>query len=275
MDKNGIDVVPYRVISSHGVARVRAAQSSAPPLFHGITLGRDNTSRSQSTRSCILAFTWGLPPLARRSYCLRRTSHPEDRRFVFVNGWNDWNEGLFLEPDQQSGYSRLNETTRALLGISSGEIMPKVSVIVPNYNHEPFLPRRLDSIYGQTYKNIEVILLDDCSSDQSRSLLDQYAATHPEITRKLYNDENSGSAFRQWAKGIKAATGDLVWIAESDDFCDEHFLEVLVRCFEDEAVLLAYAKSTFVDKNEVPMNDDFQSLPERFGVRGKMEWFLC
>ena len=55
-------------------------------------------------------------------------------------------------------------------------------MIVPNYNHEPFLSRRLDSIYGQTYKNIEVILLDDYSSDQSRTLMDQYAAAHPEIT---------------------------------------------------------------------------------------------
>ena len=132
-------------------------------------------------------------------------------------------------------------------------------MIVPNYNHERYLRRRLNSIYGQTYKNIEVILLDDCSSDQSRSVLDQYAAAYPEITRTLYNDKNSGSAFHQWAKGIKAATGDLVWIAESDDYCDDRFIEVLVRCFEDEAVLLAYAKSTFVDKNEAPIRDDFQS----------------
>ena len=68
---------------------------------------------------------------------------------MFVNAWNAWNDGLFLEPDKHGGFNRLNETSRALLGIPSGTTMPKVSVIVPNYNHEKFLRRRLDSIYGQ------------------------------------------------------------------------------------------------------------------------------
>lgn len=259
LDKNGVDAVPYGVVASQGVARARKAPGSAYPLYHAVTLGRDNTAQRPErslvyTRFHVRDYRRWLDAAIAGA----RAAHPKDRRFVFVNAWNDWNEGLFLEPDRKGGFCRVNETTRALLGIAPGAAMPKVSVIVPNYNHEPFLRRRLNSIYGQTYKNIEVILLDDCSSDQSRSLLDEYAAAHPEITRTLYNEENSGSAFRQWAKGIKAATGDLVWIAESDDFCDERFLEVLVRCFEDEAVLLAYAKSTFVDKNEVPNRDDFQ-----------------
>ncbi|MFC3110966.1 glycoside hydrolase family 99-like domain-containing protein [Undibacterium arcticum] len=260
LDKNGVDVVPYGVVASQGVDRARTAQGSAHPFFHCVTLGRDNTARKPErplvyTRFHVRDYRRWLDAAIAGA----RVAHPEDRRFVFVNGWNDWNEGLFLEPDRQGGFCRVNETTRALLDISPGAVMPKVSVIVPNYNHEPFLRRRLDSIYGQTYKNIEVILLDDCSSDQSRSLMDQYAAAYPDITSTLYNDENSGSAFRQWAKGIKATTGDLIWIAESDDYCDERFLEVLVSCFEDEAVLLAYAKSTFVDKNEVPIRDGFQS----------------
>lgn len=52
---------------------------------------------------------------------------------------------------------------------------PLVSVIVPNYNHASFLVERLESIYNQTYKNIEVILLDDCSTDNSREILSYYA----------------------------------------------------------------------------------------------------
>lgn len=259
LDKNGIDVVPYGVVASQGVDRAQKAHGFAYPLYHAITLGRDNTARRPKrplvySRFHVRDYRRWLDA----AITTARVVHPEDRRFVFVNGWNDWNEGLLLEPDRQGGFSRLNETTRALLSIAPGAAMPKVSVIVPNYNHESFLRRRLDSIYGQTYKNIEVILLDDCSSDESRSLLDQYVAAYPEITLTLYNDENSGSAFRQWAKGIKTATGDLVWIAESDDFCDERFLEVLVRCFDDEAVLLAYAKCVFVDKDEVPMQDEFK-----------------
>jgi glycosyltransferase involved in cell wall biosynthesis len=259
MDKNGVDEVPYTVIVSQGVARAQAAQSSGQPLFHCVTLGRDNTATTAVrplvyTRFHIKHYRQWLDAAISGA----RATHLEDRRFVFLNGWNNWNEGLFLEADRQGGFGRVNETTRALLRIASGISMPKISVIVPNYNHERFLRRRLNSIYGQTYKNIEVILLDDCSSDRSRTVLDQYKAAYPEITHTLYNDKNSGSTFRQWAKGIKAATGDLIWVAESDDFCDEQFLEVLVRCFDDEAVMLAYSKCVFVDKDEVPMRDEFK-----------------
>ncbi len=150
-----------------------------------------------------------------------------------------------------------------------GKPMPKVSVIVPNYRHEPFLRRRLDSIYGQTYKNIEVILLDDCSPDNSRILLDEYAAAHAGITRTIYNGTNSGGPFHQWAKGIDAAQGELVWIAESDDQCDSNFLETLVRCFDDEAVLLAYAHSVFIDTSGNRLDFDFAGYISDLGCGSK------
>lgn len=165
--------------------------------------------------------------------------------------------GAVLEPDRFAGYSKLNETSRALLGLPSGQDLPKVSVIVPNYNHAMYLRRRLESIYHQTYTNIEVLLLDDCSTDESRDVLTEFANHYPEITTLLFNPKNSGGVFHQWAKGIKAATGDLIWIAESDDYCDENFLEKLVRCFDDEAVMLAYSKIEFVRADESAMPDEF------------------
>ena len=259
LDRNGIDVVPYCIVASQGIARVQKTNGFSCPIYHVVTLGRDNTTKKPErplvyTRFHLQDYRRWLDAAIAGS----RAAHPEDCRFVFLNAWNAWNEGLVIEPDRRVGFAHLNETSRALLNISSGELMPKVSVVVPNYNHELFLRRRLDSIYGQTYTNIEVILMDDCSSDNSRLLLDEYAVAYPNITLTLYNDVNSGGPFRQWAKGIKAATGDLVWIAESDDYCDERFLETLVRCFDDEAVLLAYAKTIFVGRNEVPIVDEFK-----------------
>jgi glycosyltransferase involved in cell wall biosynthesis len=258
-DRNGVDVVPYGIVAAQGIARSKRSQSAPRATYHAVSLGRCQPGKD------------GMRPLVHSHFDTRdyrrwldaaiasaRAAHGEDRRFVFLNAWNAWHEGLALEPDRQGGHTRLNETTRALLGIASGAYMPKVSVIVPNYNHEGFLRRRLESIYGQTYKNIEVILLDDASTDASRTVLDRYAAAHPHITRRLYNDRNSGGVFRQWAKGIRAATGDLVWIAESDDYCDAGFLEVLTRFFADEAVLLAYARSAFVDRDGFPIRDDFE-----------------
>ena len=260
LDKNGVDAMPYDMVVTQGIARTQKMNDPVCPRYHAVTLGRDNTAHKPArplvyTRFHVKNYRRWLDAAIAGS----RLDHPEDRRLVFINAWNAWSEGLVIEPDRRVGFARLNETSRALLNIATGTPMPKVSVIVPNYNHEPFLRRRLESIYGQTYKNIEVILMDDGSRDSSRSLLDEYAAAYPDNTRTLHNDKNSGSPFRQWAKGIKAATGDLVWIAESDDYCDERFLEVLVRYFEDEAVLLAYAKSAFVDRKEVPIRYDFRT----------------
>jgi len=124
---------------------------------------------------------------------------------------------------------------------------PKVSIIVPNYNHADFLEERMASIYNQTYQNIEVIILDDCSSDNSIAILKKYKATYPEITRCYFNESNSGSPFSQWKKGIKLAKGNLIWIAESDDSCDKDFLEKLVAYFSDDSIILSYADTIFVD----------------------------
>jgi glycosyltransferase involved in cell wall biosynthesis len=65
----------------------------------------------------------------------------------------------------------------------------------------------------------------------------------------LINDVNSGGVFFQWGKGLARATGELVWIAESDDWCSNDFLEQLVGFFDDEAVLLAYCRTVFMNSS--------------------------
>jgi len=125
---------------------------------------------------------------------------------------------------------------------------PKVSVIVPSYNHARFLPQRLDSIYGQTYSNLEVILLDDASTDESQLILEEYRQRYPETTRCEFNEKNSGGVFNQWKRGFELASGDLVWIAESDDYCSGNLVADLVKHFVNETVMLAYCRTTFVEK---------------------------
>lgn len=126
------------------------------------------------------------------------------------------------------------------------EFSPKVSVIVPNYNHAQFLPKRLESIYSQTYRNFEVILLDDASSDHSVEVLKGYAERYPEQTTCAFNDINSGGVFNQWKRGLELANGELIWIAESDDFCSPDFLAELVRFFRNNGVMLAFCRTDFV-----------------------------
>ena len=106
--------------------------------------------------------------------------------------------------------------------------MPKVSVIVPNYNHSPYLKQRIESILEQTYQDFELILLDDCSTDGSREIMDNYRS-NPHVSHIVYNEANSGSAFRQWDKGIELAKGEWIWVAESDDYAEPSFLERLLE----------------------------------------------
>jgi glycosyltransferase involved in cell wall biosynthesis len=124
---------------------------------------------------------------------------------------------------------------------------PKVSVIVPSYNHRAFLAQRLDSILNQTFRDFEVFILDDASSDGSHSVLARYYGK-PRV-RIIVNSQNSGSAFRQWDHGICLARGEYVWIAESDDCADPRFLEVLVPLLDSDASLgLAYCQSCLINK---------------------------
>jgi glycosyltransferase involved in cell wall biosynthesis len=111
--------------------------------------------------------------------------------------------------------------------------MSTVSIIVPNYNHARFLRQRIDTILAQTYQDFELILLDDCSGDDSRAILSEYAAD-PRVRLEL-NDANSGSPFKQWNKGVRLAHGKYIWIAESDDYADQQFLARLVPALESDA----------------------------------------
>lgn len=129
------------------------------------------------------------------------------------------------------------------------EIAPLISIIVPSYNHEKYLVQRLESIFKQTYTNFEVILLDDCSTDNSKAILLEFAK-NPKVTHTIFNEMNSGNTFIQWNLGISLAKGDYIWIAETDDYCDIHFLEKLIQPFQkDKQVVLAYCQSNRVNNN--------------------------
>lgn len=104
---------------------------------------------------------------------------------------------------------------------------PKVSVIVPNYNHALYLRQRLNSIYNQTFQDFEVIILDDCSTDNSKTIIEEYR-NKPQTSHIIYSEVNSGSPFKQWAKGFDLAQGEYIWIAESDDWAEPNFLASLI-----------------------------------------------
>src|SRR5690606_5481965 len=122
----------------------------------------------------------------------------------------------------------------------------KVSVIIPNYNHQDYLEQRIASVLDQTYQDFEIILLDDASTDNSQDVLLGYS-NHPKVANFIINETNSGSVFKQWVKGIELAKGDYVWIAESDDYAHVDFLMETIQTMEAEA----HISMVFTDTRKV------------------------
>lgn len=127
-----------------------------------------------------------------------------------------------------------------------------VSVILPTYNHAPYLRQRIGSILDQTYQDFELIILDDCSPDNSREVIETYRG-NPHISHIVYNETNSGSTFKQWKKGVELAQGEYIWIAESDDYADISFLEKTMESMQKYNSAFSFSQTTIVDKdsNEV------------------------
>lgn len=125
-----------------------------------------------------------------------------------------------------------------------------ISVVIPNYNYEKFLLQRLYSILIQNYKIEEILILDDKSKDNSIKLIEEIVISlKPYVNiNSIYNNVNSGIAFKQWKKGFENVSGDYVWIAEADDYCNCKLLKTLVKPIEkDNDILISYADTAFIN----------------------------
>src|SRR3989338_8307313 len=100
----------------------------------------------------------------------------------------------------------------------------KISVIIPVYNARKFLKTSVDSVLGQNYKNIEIILIDDGSTDKSGEICDDYAKKDRRI--KVIHQKNSGPAAAR-NTGIENAKGEFLFFADADDFLEKDALSLL------------------------------------------------
>ncbi len=138
-----------------------------------------------------------------------------------------------------------------------------ISVVIPNYNYERFLYQRIYSILNQKSKINEIIILDDCSSDDSKIIIDDIASNLSKFIdiKKVYNKENSGSPFKQWNKGFNLAKSDYVWIAEADDYSNEKFLnEVLKPMINDKDIVLSYCDTSYIHTNGIQLTKTVKDL---------------
>ena len=126
--------------------------------------------------------------------------------------------------------------------------LAQVSAVVPNYNYARYMPDRLGTIFRQSHPVREVIVLDDCSADDSLAVIPAVAEAAGRPLRLVPNERNSGSVFAQWRKAAELAEGEFVWIAEADDLSEPDFLARAVALMKaDPAVRLAFTDSRTID----------------------------
>lgn len=104
--------------------------------------------------------------------------------------------------------------------------MPKISLIIPVYNAELYLRKTLDSVLNQTYKDFEVVAINDGSTDSSLNILEEYKLKFDKIT--IINQNNKGIGITR-NEGIKAAKGEYISFLDSDDFISNDYLETLYK----------------------------------------------
>jgi len=133
---------------------------------------------------------------------------------------------------------------------------PLISIVFTSYNHKEYLKQALDSLVNQTYSNVEIIIIDDCSTDGSQEILKSYIG-HPKINLQLQSI-NSGSYVNASNYGATFAKGEYLLFAQCDDFAETIQLEKLIRPFSEyENLGVCFSKSKLIDKDGIVFSDDF------------------
>lgn len=121
----------------------------------------------------------------------------------------------------------------------------KISIIVAVYNTEKYLERCIESLLKQTYKNIEIIIVEDCSTDSSKKILKKYK--NQKNIKTFYNKENRGLSYSR-NYGLKKATGDFIGYIDSDDYVEPDYYEKLMSSIKDNKSDIAICDIKLVDE---------------------------
>lgn len=126
--------------------------------------------------------------------------------------------------------------------------MPKVSIIVTSYNVENYISKCLDGIIGQTLQDIEIIIVDDGSSDGTTEIISEYAKMDPRIRVVLFKENTIGGVASAANAGLEIAKGDYIGFADGDDIYDPYMFEKLWQNAEDAQADLVMCQYTLLDE---------------------------
>ncbi len=152
--------------------------------------------------------------------------------------------------------------------------MPKISVIVPVYNVEQYLPKCLDSIINQTFKDIEIICVDDCSTDDSLNILKKFQNKDNRINILRHKINKGLSAARNTA--IKTANGEFIYFIDSDDWIDLDYLETMfntIRSVSSDVVVNAAILAEYPNSAEKYFKNRYDYLVKSSDFISTVDFF--
>ncbi|HVZ24836.1 MAG TPA: glycosyltransferase family 2 protein [Sediminibacterium sp.] len=142
---------------------------------------------------------------------------------------------------------------------------PRISVVMATYNGSAYLPQQLDSILSQTLLPVEIIVVDDCSTDETPALLEDYVQKYPLI--RLIKQATNQGYIQSFAKGMELATGEFIALSDQDDRWMPEKLAILHAAIQGHE--LVYSDSILVDATGKPLGKKMSD------IRNQLSYHSC
>ena len=151
--------------------------------------------------------------------------------------------------------------------------MPRVSVILPNYNYARYLRERVCSILNQTMSDFELLYMDDNSKDESNLVMRDFE-NDPRVSMTLYT-QNSGKVYQRWNDGAAQATGDWLWFAGADDSADPRFLETMLALADKHPTAgIVHCRAMIINHLGRILSERLTTLPSPVDAHLDQDYFL-
>lgn len=121
----------------------------------------------------------------------------------------------------------------------------KVSILIPVYNREEIISETIESALAQTYKNIEIIIVDNCSTDKTYEKCNEFEKKDCRIN--VYRNKENIGPVRNWLECLEYSTGEYIKILWSDDWIDEDFIEKSIKYLSDDEIGFVYSSVKMVE----------------------------
>jgi GT2 family glycosyltransferase len=231
MDEYG-GIFDYEALAGNALKR----QPPGHKRFPCVSPGWDNSARRKTNP---IIFTNATPEKYQtwlESTIQKFIPYSDEENLVFINAWNEWGEGAYLEPDQKWGHAYLQATRRALQRTSMEQLgkqgnrlnhgkMPgkitsssptnhvRLSVCIPAYNGAKYLGEAIKSVLKQKFKDFELLIVDDCSSDNTEKVVHSFSDRRMRYHKNPVRLGLTGN----WNRCVELASGDYVCIFHQDD----------------------------------------------------------